>query len=153
MVTTQDAIYRGVLSDLESGLSAKIGALFIYLAVLPSFSPLAKRCVQLIPGNLSAEDPKSGTGIIKEDFSVATWNRILLDKDKMDTEKYSNSTYGVIELANTVRSTLIQGDAGGKASIPIVWIRGGKPQVSREHAGWIYVEDYFRVGYVVDWSV
>ena len=148
-VTTQRAVYAGLLADLK-GISG-VHDDFIFMTPIPLFVQADKTVIQLIPGvpNITTEDV--GLGLV-EDFKIAVWTQVWLDQTGHSTEKMTNSTYGVMSLMNTVRQLMIQSTANGTATVEVRWISGSSPQETGDAPGWIYYEDTYRVGYEVTWS-
>jgi len=150
-VTTQRAIYAGLLSDLRAG-STGVHDDYIFITPLPLFVQADERIIQLIPGvpNVATEDV--GLGLIEEDFRIAVWARVYLDQSGHSTEKITDSTYGVMKTMELVRQVLLQSKADDEATVPVRWINGSAPQETAEAPGWVYYEDTYRVGYEITWS-
>lgn len=154
-ITTQRAIYAGILADLHTASDADdIGVHkdYIYITPVPLYSQSDDRIIQLIPGTPNVETETAGIGYVEEDFSVAVWARVYLDQVNHSTLRVTDSTLGVLVTIAEVRQTLIQSSANSTCTTPVRWIRGSHPVESDEAGGWVYYEDTYRVGYEITWS-
>lgn len=153
-VTTQDAIYRGILLRLQTQLT--LDDAFIYVAPQPVFSQMASQSVQIIPGVPIARNPEGGPGDVTEDFTVATWSKLNLDQQGKSTVRITGDTLGLLLLTNGVRGNLIQHrlTSDGTAlltNFPITWIQGSAMIESGTSPGWTYSQDTYRVRYEIGW--
>jgi hypothetical protein len=148
--TTQHAFYNGVLTRLRDKCS--LTDRYIYLAFQPILDPKNKQCVQVIPGAPRAEDPRSGGGLIWEDFRLAYWSRLMLDSSPHDDLRIADTTHGLLVLADDCRDALMQAPAS-VATVPITFIGGTVMSRSDDHEGWVYSSDTFRAAYELGWEL
>lgn len=154
-ITTQRAIYAGILSDLHTASDAtsiSVHKDYIYITPVPLYSQSDDRIIQLIPGTPRVETDTTGIGYVEEDFRIAVWARVYLDQVNHSTLRVTDSTLGVLVTMAEVRQTLIQSNANNSSTAPIRWINGSHPMESAEAVGWVYYEDTYRIGYEITWS-
>ena len=153
--TTQRQVYANILSAMKA--SAVAGSIsihedYIYITPVPIFSQSDDKIIQLIPGTPTVETDVAGIGYAEEEFRVVVWARCYLDQVNHSTEKVTNATYGVMSTMNEVRQSLIQSDASGVLTTPVMCTSGSHPVESEDATGWIYYEDTYRMGYEIAWS-
>lgn len=145
-ITTTDAVYRQLLTQLKT--VASVDDAFIYIAPRPIFTQEAQQYVQLVPGVPNSVDPRSGTGLVEEEFDVAVWSRLLSDQVPQSTDRISDATFGILKIVGEVRAALLQYE-GSEVTIPVHWLHGSIANESEEHPGWVEMSDTHRVGYEV----
>jgi len=151
--TTQDAVYRGILTDLAAAAgSIGINSNYMFVSPFARFVQLDDKYLQLIPGVPVVETSDSGIGLVTEDFKIVVWLRLYLDQIGDSTEKITNDTLGIMDTMGDIRQALIQGDANETVTIPIVWTEGGVPSEDADHPGWVYYEDSYRMGWEIVWT-
>jgi len=155
-VTTQHSVYRGILDTLETDLAALIDAAHIYISPVPIFSPTDDQFVQLVPGSMSPRHPKSGTGLVDEEFRVVVWSRLDVDQYGHSTSRITSSTLGVLKLVDTIHLSMLQEVAIGSEPdvvIPVTLVRVSQMVENAENVGWVMCEITYRTSYEIAWEV
>ena len=153
--TTTDLIYQGILTILKSVVSL-VADDFVYISYEPVFTQEDDQYIQLIPGVPVAVADMAGLGLITEEFEVAVWSRSYLDQGNRSTERFANSTYGVLKIMSEIRSGLINEYVKTGSNIissgPMVYTRGSRLFESPEHPGWCHMSDTLSVQYEIAWG-
>lgn len=149
---SQDAVLRQIESYLRSSLSDPDDD-FVYIVPIPAFAPHDDRLVQIVPGAPRAIHPRSGGGSVSEEFSVAYWRRLFTDYAISSSDLIASGTRGVLAGISDVRQAFRSADNADLNTLLVLpqFIAGSRPMMSRDHPGWAYVEDTYRIEYDLGW--
>lgn len=150
-ITTQRAIYAGLLADLKTGVTS-IHNDYIYVTPRPIFSQIDVQYLQLIPGVPTALTDVTGIGLIEETFSIAVWVQVFLDQQGRSDSRLFDATFGALTLCGEVWQAMIQTDANGLATTQVTFQHGSLPQEQEDSEGWAFYENTFKLQYEIAWS-
>lgn len=150
-VTTEEALYRGILKTVRQGLDEDLAPETIYIAIEAFHDSRFATCVQIIPDVPTAVHPVSAVGLVETGFKVAVWQRVALDVGQEGTERLINETFGLLRICSKVQTCLIQSLADNEAKIPITYQRSEKQTEPGEGIVWCQRADFFSVGFMRPW--
>ena len=152
--TTPDKMYQGILSRIKTAgdHSDFVHDDYIYISPTSRFTQEDDQFVQLVPGVPQSITSEAGYFLIEEEFEVGAWVRLFLDQGSRSTERYANSTYGILAVMCKVRSVLLNhiiDNSSDDAVLPINYVRGSRLFESDEYPGWGYLSDTYKFGYEI----
>lgn len=165
MATTRDAVYRALLTRVQTivaaGGSPQGVASSVYLAAVPFLDSGQKSpYIQIVPGVPVEKQTRSGAGGLREEgFDIVVWVRLFQDHGDRQTELLADSAMGMLQLL-----AIIDGNdtAPGLTNMRLLteltpasldgairWIRGSAAARDSGNPGWAYGADTYSMQYTV----
>ena len=148
--TTPDLVFVAIRDQART--VAGVADSRIYICAEPRIDNTTYRCVQIIPGLPISKHPRSGVGLVEEEFDVVCWSRNDLDETFKDDVRFTDSTDGLYPLAESIRATLHQ-FAHSTITIPVHYLRSSRIRPDFANPEWVSITDTYRVGYELDVGV
>ena len=161
MTTTPDVIYRELLAQAQTAVTATLDTSRVTIVPVPDFDDrtMTPKVMLVLPGNATVLHPESGLGLVREEFQVCVLQKINRDQAGNLDIALSSATNSIVVLVNTLRGDGAPGtSASGLLNFQttnaiglcrlVGWSRVQQSQVDRSYLMWT---DRYRIEYEVDY--
>lgn len=154
--TTRENVYNQLVTKVAGLVTDIVAASGVYVAAAP-FADTGEKTpyVQIIPGPSSEPHVRSGAGgLRREEFDVAVWVQLFLDRGSAETVLIAGATQGLLRVLSVIDGTaatsgLTNSNLAAVLHGAIKWIRGSGATHDDAHPGWAFATNTYEMFYSV----